>query len=42
PAMGQTPRLRVGAFFDIAGGRITRVTNYYNLEDWLRQVRAPA
>ncbi len=42
PAMGQNYRLRVGAFFDIAGGRITRVTNYYNLEDWLRQVRAPA
>ena len=35
-------RLRVhtpgGAFFEIARGRITRVTNYYNLQDWLRQV----
>lgn len=40
PANGQTYRLRVGAFFDIADGLITRVTNYYNLEDWLRQVGA--
>jgi len=38
PARGQTYRLRGGAFFDIAAGRITRVTNYYNLEDWLRQI----
>lgn len=38
PATGQTYRLRVGAFFDIRAGKIARVTNYYNLEDWLRQV----
>lgn len=42
PAHGQSYRLRVGAFFEIRGGRIARVTNYYNLEDWLAQVRAPA
>lgn len=40
PATGQTYRLRVGAFFEIRGGRIARVTNYYNLADWLRQVGA--
>lgn len=40
PATGQTYRLRVGAFFDIREGRVARVTNYYNLEDWLRQVGA--
>lgn len=40
PAKGQTYRLRVGAFFEITDGLITRVTNYYNLEDWLRQVGA--
>lgn len=40
PATGQTYRLRVGAFFDIREGKVTRVTNYYNLEDWLRQVGA--
>ncbi|MDR7103075.1 ketosteroid isomerase-related protein [Croceicoccus sp. BE223] len=41
-AQGQTYRLRVGAFFDIADGRISRVSNHYNLADWLRQVQAPA
>ncbi|MBZ0222866.1 MAG: isopropylmalate/homocitrate/citramalate synthase, partial [Dokdonella sp.] len=29
-----------GAFFEIHDGRITRVSNYYNLQDWLRQVGA--
>jgi steroid delta-isomerase-like uncharacterized protein len=37
-AAGQTYRLRVGAFFEIAEGRIARITNYYNLRDWVRQV----
>ena len=31
-----------GAFFDVVEvdgeSRIARVTNYYNLEDWIRQV----
>ncbi len=27
-----------GAFFDLRGRKITRVTNYYNLKDWLAQV----
>jgi steroid delta-isomerase-like uncharacterized protein len=40
-ARGQRYVLPGGAFFDIAEGRITRVTNYYNLADWLRQVGAP-
>ena len=38
PANGQTYRLRAGAFFDVADGRIARVTNHYNLADWIRQV----
>lgn len=38
PAAGQTYHLRVGAFFELVEGRISRVTNYYNLADWLRQV----
>lgn len=37
-ANGQTYRLRVGAFFEARLGKITRVTNYYNLRDWLAQV----
>ena len=40
PATGQTYRLPGGAFFDVAGGRITRVTNYYNLDQWLRLIGA--
>ncbi len=38
PAQGQAYRLPVGAFFDLRDGKIARVTNYYNLEDWLAQV----
>ncbi len=40
PAAGQTYRLRVGAFFEIEEGRIARVTNYYNLAEWRRQIGA--
>lgn len=39
-AHGQTYVLPVGAFFDIAGGKIARVSVYYNLADWTRQVEA--
>jgi steroid delta-isomerase-like uncharacterized protein len=38
PAQGQTYVLPVGTFFAIREGQIARVTNYYNLEDWLKQV----
>jgi steroid delta-isomerase-like uncharacterized protein len=38
-AQGQSYVLPGGAFFDVVDGRITRVSNYYNLEDWLAQVR---
>lgn len=37
-ARGQTYRLPAGAFFELAAGKVTRVTNYYNLEDWIAQV----
>lgn len=40
PATGQKYRLRVGAFFQIRQGKISRVTNYYNLEEWLHQIGA--
>lgn len=42
PARGQRYRLRVGAFFELRDGLIARVTNYYNLEEWLRQVQTAA
>jgi steroid delta-isomerase-like uncharacterized protein len=37
-ARGQRYVLPGGAFFEIRNGRITRVTNYYNLQDWIAQV----
>ncbi|MEC8079968.1 MAG: ketosteroid isomerase-related protein [Pseudomonadota bacterium] len=39
-ANGQTYKLPAGAFFDIHDGKVARVTNYYNLEDWIAQVSA--
>lgn len=38
PATGQKYRLRVGAFFELKGGKISRVSTHYNLADWTRQV----
>lgn len=38
PARGQEYVLPAGAFFSVTEGRITRVTMYYNLADWTRQV----
>lgn len=37
-AAGQTYRLPAGAFFEIRGGKVARISNYYNLADWTRQV----
>jgi steroid delta-isomerase-like uncharacterized protein len=39
-AKGQKYNLAAGAFFDIRDGKVARVTNYYNLENWLSQVVA--
>ena len=38
PASGQTDVLPAGAFFAIRDGRIARISNHYNLGDWVRQV----
>ncbi|BBA33231.1 isopropylmalate/homocitrate/citramalate synthase [Methylocaldum marinum] len=38
PAKGQKYRLPAGAFFDIRDGKVARITNYYNLQDWIAQV----
>lgn len=38
-ATGQTYRLPAGSFFTLNGGKIARVTTYYNLADWLKQVQ---
>ncbi len=37
-AAGQRYRLPAGAFFAVRDGRVARVTNYYNLNDWIAQV----
>lgn len=42
PASGQTYRLQAGAFFEVQDGLITRVTMYYNLAAWLKQIAAQA
>lgn len=39
-ANGQTYVLPAGAFFAVENGLISRVTVYYNLADWIRQVGA--
>lgn len=37
-ARGQSYILPAGAFFDLRDGQISRVTTFYNLADWVRQV----
>ena len=39
-ARGQRYVLPGGAFFEIRDGRIARVSNHYNLQDWIAQVSA--
>ena len=39
-AKGQKYILPAGAFFDVAEGKITRITTFYNLNDWIAQVSA--
>ena len=39
-AKGQRYVLAAGAFFDLHEGKISRVTTFYNLNDWIAQVSA--
>lgn len=39
PAHGQRYSLPAGAFLEFRNGRIARVTTYYNVGEWVRQVR---
>lgn len=41
PAQGQRYVLAAGAFFVLRDGLIARISNFYNLPDWLRQVSLP-
>jgi len=38
PAHGQKYTLPAGAFFTIRDGKVARISNYYNLPDWVAQV----
>jgi steroid delta-isomerase-like uncharacterized protein len=38
PAHGQKYVLPAGAFFTIRDSKVARISNYYNLPDWLAQV----
>jgi steroid delta-isomerase-like uncharacterized protein len=37
-AHGQKYVLPAGAFFVVRDGKVARITNYYNLQDWISQV----
>ncbi|MBK8815043.1 MAG: nuclear transport factor 2 family protein [Methylococcaceae bacterium] len=37
-AKGQEYKLPAGAFFEIRDNKVARITNYYNLQDWIAQV----
>lgn len=39
-AKGQAYVLPAGTFFTITGGKISRITTYYNLRNWIAQVSA--
>ncbi|MEO9526281.1 ketosteroid isomerase-related protein [Roseibium sp.] len=38
-AHGQTYKLPAGSFFEIRDGHIARITTYYNLQNWIDQVK---
>ncbi len=38
PAHGQAYILPAGAFMEVRNAKITRVSTYYNLADWIKQV----
>ena len=37
-AEGQIYKLPAGAFFEIKDNKVARISNYYNLQDWIKQV----
>lgn len=39
-ANGQTYLIPAGAFLTLCDGKISRLTMYYNLQEWLRQISA--
>lgn len=41
-ATGQRYVLHAGAFFEVEGGKVARITNYYNVKDWIASVTGAA
>jgi steroid delta-isomerase-like uncharacterized protein len=41
-ATGQTYTIPAGAFFELRDGKVARITNYYNLTDWIAAVAKPS
>ncbi len=39
-ARGQKYVLPAGAFFEVRNGKVARISNHYNLNDWIAQVNA--
>lgn len=39
PAKGQKYRLPAAALLEVKDGKILRITTYYNLQDWIKQVQ---
>ncbi len=39
PASGQSYTLPAGAFFTLRDGKVSRISNFYNLQDWLAQIQ---
>lgn len=39
PARGQKYRIPVGCFFELANDKIIRISNHYNLNDWIAMVK---
>ncbi len=39
-AHGQRYEIPAGAFFELRDDKVARVTNYYDLQEWIRQVSA--
>jgi steroid delta-isomerase-like uncharacterized protein len=37
-ANGQKYKILVGAFFELNGNKIKRISNHYNINDWVKQV----
>ncbi len=42
PAQNQSYKIPAGAFFEIENGKIKRITNYYNVREWVKLISTSA